>query len=257
MIKLLTIITLAFSLNSNAMEKIPLIKKEAAENDTVKVKDLIELLTPPIELTRQIKKNLNLFSNRENNEFSFGENKFYVKNDTNRAFNAAILKYYINNKWHFKHIDVPKKYIVKVGGRSYCFSEFIEDTRLGKISKEEAEELLILVKETGFSDFGLEYLSNLKRRTSDNKLILIDTENESFKNYDSTVKGYYNVKSVVNNLWNTIYYARRWSEDGYNYVKEHLNNLDEDTYRPLFFNRNVSTSLKKRVSSLEIHANFY
>lgn len=114
---------------------------------------------------------------------------FFIKgSNIARIINAERIRRCIEVN-NLDQLDVPKKYLEKVGNLWRIFAERIDPSYCSgeKFSLKETQQLTILAEETGFRDWDRYNF----RRDEHNKLICIDTENNSFKNR----LGYENVKT--------------------------------------------------------------
>jgi hypothetical protein len=92
-----------------------------------------------------------------------------------RLINAKILEYVIK-KYKLNLIAIPRKSILFDGHSWKLVSEVIQEKRTVDFSKEQLNQLMILVKETGYSDIAARNCI-----VKNGKVYLIDTENLSFR----------------------------------------------------------------------------
>ena len=103
---------------------------------------------------------------------------FYIKRESSldRIINAERMRQSIK-KYNLFCFDVPRKYIYSYKKQLYVLAEEVDGISLGVLSVEEIKQLIILILATGYSDLNT---SNIIRRKSDKKLIIIDTDKEAF-----------------------------------------------------------------------------
>ncbi len=100
---------------------------------------------------------------------------FFLKNtDIDRIINAERMRRCIEIH-NLDQLDVPQKYLGKVGNTWRVFAENINSPRGKIISLKETQQLAKVAEETGFSDWRTNW-----NYDDNNKFVCIDTENSSF-----------------------------------------------------------------------------
>jgi hypothetical protein len=97
--------------------------------------------------------------------------------DINRIINAKRMKHCIK-KYNLTLLDVAKKYIFYIKDEWRVYAQTIPYSEWQPLSLEQVKQLKILSEKTGFNDWNFGH--NWVYQASINKLICIDTENDSF-----------------------------------------------------------------------------
>ncbi len=133
-------------------------------------------------------------------EVERGNSKFSVFNDDGlsifyKGFGAINLKRIINaermhaciEKYGLSCLRVARKYVYEINGVMHVFAAYIKPIENDdkQFTTEEINQLMILVAETGFRDFGNprnNFFDNIIRDVNNN-IVFIDTEDKSFRNF--------------------------------------------------------------------------
>ena len=156
------------------------------------------------------------------------DGRWIFKHDVKRAFNAKKIQKCIN-RYKLKHVAVPDKYVIQVGGIAFSCARMIEQSSCKiRLTVDHIKDIQILVQIVGYTDFDL---SNIILST-DNKVYFIDTEDKSFGYH---LYGIFFSQAFFNaQLPNIILtYNDALSLDAYSYLKE----LKEyqNTFFPYYF----------------------
>lgn len=134
----------------------------------------------PLDKLRILNKNKNYLAHEVEDVFKWEDYLpgFYIKRESSldRIINSERIRNCIK-RYGLTHFDIPKKYLYKYQKQLYIIAEEVEGIPLGVLSVEEIRQLIILILISGYADLNT---SNIMRRESDNKLVIIDTDKEAF-----------------------------------------------------------------------------
>lgn len=152
------------------------VQKEEHEENLIEI--FAKKYAPPKEICALIEKN------KQKVKGKFGQIEelpgFFIKDcdDVYRAINAARMKRCIK-KNNLMCFDAAQKYVYKIDDRWVVIAEYIDLAFADrKFTLEEVNQLAILLVEIGFNDFGAN-ISNIRVRSSDGKIVFMDTEHGS------------------------------------------------------------------------------
>lgn len=130
---------------------------------------------PPAELRALIEKNKAAIAEKFSGTIRLLPGGLYLKGtEIERIINAERMRVCIQ-RYNLDLLDVPKKYVYKIGNHWRVFSQFVPAHPAPPMSLKLVQQLAKLAEETGFRDWKLNW-----RYNSQGKLVCIDTEDNSF-----------------------------------------------------------------------------
>jgi len=147
--------------------------------------NFMEKYAPPIEIVKCIEESISAEENIFYAKYCTGVKVLYglcYKGPTvDRVINAIRLRNYIQEKKFNKNFDVATKYVYEIDGEIHVFAKKIMYSLIKSLTSEEVKQLATLIVDTGFTDFGGDWCSNIVRDDDTGKIIFIDTENKTFE----------------------------------------------------------------------------
>lgn len=146
-------------------------------SETELLQKFAQKYAPPLYICKIIDDNKKAILKMPYRQFLINGTVWAKGDDINRLINAERMRSCIL-KNNLTCLDVAKKYAYCINGQWKLFVEWIEGREPGDFLDYESKQLRILERETGFVDYGMDKPNVL--RTSNGKLVFIDTEDISF-----------------------------------------------------------------------------
>lgn len=228
---LLFVVSLALSLRVKASEAKQISNGSVSNQSSYNLENsdfhkFIKKHEPDIKLRNLIERNKDLISKKDYGaifyDSSLYDSIFLKGKDLHRVINAERMRECIK-KHNLNLLDVAKKYIYSINGEYRIAAEYIYTCGGTCISLELIQQLAKLAEETGFKDWGTNWIY-----TSNGKLVCIDTEDISFL----TIGGCYSNKIHKNckaqYLIGLMIWKNAMKPEAYEWLSKRINILLND-----------------------------